>query len=125
MTEGEAIDQMIEHLNGLFPKTCANCGRCFPSLFDYIQNTEPRGYTIAHDLEVGEASPSSPIGTVAVANCRCGSSLALTSEGMPLVQLWSLLNWAKGEAQRRGQSEQELLTYLRGEIRQKVLAAGV
>jgi hypothetical protein len=62
------------------------------------------------------------VGTATYANCRCGNTLALTSDGMPLLQLWSLLNWARRETQRRGMTPQELLNYLRDEITKQVLA---
>jgi hypothetical protein len=122
MTEARAIETMIAHLQGLFPKTCPNCGRRFVTLRDFILNTTPIGKPIAHDLEMGELNPLHPIGAVAVSNCPCGTSLALTSEGMPLFRFWGLLLWAKRETQRRGQTPQELLQYVRGEIRKQVLA---
>ena len=57
-----------------------------------------------------------------MANCPCGTTLALSSQGMPLSQLWSLLAWARIETYRRGLSPQELLNYLRDEICKQVLA---
>ena len=57
------------------------------------------------------------------ANCPCGTTMALSSEGMPLAQLWPLLAWARVETKRRGLSPQELLNYLRAEICKQVLAA--
>ena len=121
MTEAKAIALMIEHMEGLFPKTCPNCERQFATLRDFMLNTEPIGNPIAHDLELGDLNPLHPIGAVANSNCRCGSSLALTSEGMPLFRLWSLLHWAKRETQRRDLTPQELLDYLRWEMRRKML----
>jgi hypothetical protein len=41
---------------------------------------------------------------------------ALTSDGMPLLRLWSLLGWAKVETKKRGMTPKELLNYLREEI---------
>jgi len=63
-----------------------------------------------------------PLGTMTYANCPCGTTLALTSQGMPLSQLWALLGWARLETKRRGLSPQELLNYLRLEICKQVLA---
>ena len=40
---------------------------------------------------------------------------------VPLRQLWPLMNWARAETQRRGQTLEELLNYLREEIRKQVL----
>ena len=56
------------------------------------------------------------------ANCPCGTTLALTSNGMSLSMLWRLLNWARHETKRRGLTPQELLNYLREEICKQVLA---
>ena len=63
-----------------------------------------------------------PVGTVTLANCPCGNTLALSSEGMPLIRLWQLLNWPRIECQRRNMSPQALLTFLREEICKQVLA---
>jgi hypothetical protein len=60
---------------------------------------------------------------VTYANCPCGSTLALSSEGLPLARLWPLLRWARSETQKRGMTPQELLNYLRDEIGKQVLAA--
>jgi hypothetical protein len=49
--------------------------------------------------------------------------MTLSSEGMPLHQLWPLMDWARAETQRRGQTVEELLNYLREEIRKQVLGA--
>ena len=122
MTEIQAIGLMIDHLKGQFPRSCSNCQRRFPTLRDYFENTKPAGEPISYDLELGEAKPQSPMGAVAFSNCHCGSTLGLTSKGMPLLRLWSLMHWVKHEAQRRGMTLSEFLQYLRGEVRKKVLS---
>jgi hypothetical protein len=123
MTEAEVIRAMREHLEGLFPKVCPNCHRRFATLRDYLQITKHLGPAIPHDAELGNWTPLHPFGTMTHANCPCGNTLALSSEGMPLPRLWSLLNWAKIETQRRRQTPRELLNYLREEICRQVLAA--
>jgi len=40
---------------------------------------------------------------------------------MPLHRLWRLMNWARTETERRGQTLEELLNYLREEIRKQVV----
>ena len=122
MTEAKAIALIIAHMEGLFPKTCPNCLRRFATPRDFMLNTAPIGNPIAHDLELGALNPLQPIGAVAISNCRCGSSLALTSDGMSLFRYWELLLWAKRETLRRGLTPQELLQYVRWEIRKKVLS---
>ena len=47
--------------------------------------------------------------------------MSLSSEGMPLLRLWSLLRWAKTETQARGMTPRELLNYLRDVICDQVL----
>jgi hypothetical protein len=122
MTEAEVIRIMREHLEGLFPKVCPTCHRCFTTLREYLLTTTHLGSAVPYDVELGEWRPLRPLGTMTYANCPCGTTLALTSQGMPLSQLWSLLAWAGIETQRRGLSPQQLLDYLRDEICKQVLA---
>ena len=122
MTEADVIRAMRKHLEGLFPKTCPNCQRKFATLREYLQVTDHQGRPISYDAEFDDWQPMEPVGTVTLANCPCGSTLALSSQGMSLLQLWRLLNWARIETKRRGMSPQELLGYLRDEICKQVLA---
>ena len=122
MTETKVIRLMREHLEGQFPKVCPKCNRRFATLRDYLQITEHVGPAMPYDVDLGNWNPLEPLGTFTYANCPCGSTLSLSSEGMPLLRLWSLLNWARSETKRRGMTPQELLTYLREEICKQVLA---
>jgi hypothetical protein len=122
MTEAEVIRAMREHLEGLFPKVCPNCKRRFATLREYLLVMQHTGLPMPYDVEMGHWNPLRPVGTATYSNCPCGTTLALTSEGMPLTQLWRLLNWARRETQRRVMSPQALLTYLRDEICKQVLA---
>jgi hypothetical protein len=122
MTEADVIQAMRDHLEGQFPKTCPNCQRQFSNLREYLQLTTPQGSPVPYDALAGNWQPFNPVGTVALSNCPCGSTLLLASHGMPLPQLWRLLNWAKVETRRRALSPEALLTYLRDEITKQVLA---
>ena len=122
MNETEVIRQMREHLEGLFPKTCRNCGRNFDSLKEYLQITTHLGSAMPYDAMQGDWKPVKPIGMVTLANCPCGNTLSLTSVGMPRPQPWRLMAWAKVETIKRGVSPQELLNYLRDEICRQVLS---
>lgn len=122
MTEAEVIRAMREHLEGLFPKTCPNCQRVFATLREYLQVTKHQGPPMPYDAQAGDWQPLKPVGTMTFANCPCGNTLALSSHGMPLLQLWRLLKWARAETARRGMGPQELLSYLRDEICKQVLA---
>ena len=122
MPEEEVVRTIRDHLEGQFPKACANCGRQFVTLKDYLHNTVHVGSAMSYDAEAGNWAPLNPLGTLSYANCSCGSTLALSSSGMPLLRIWSLLNWVRVETKTRGQSHHELLTYLRNEIDKQVLA---
>jgi hypothetical protein len=122
MTEAEVINAMRRHLEGLFPKVCPTCQRRFATLRAYLLTTEHFGSAIPYDAEMGNWSPWRPLGTVTYAKCGCGHILALTSAGMPLAQLWLLLNWARQETRKRGMTSRELLNYLRVAICKQVLA---
>lgn len=124
MTEAEVIRAMRDHLEGLFPKTCPNCQRTYANLREYLQLTTHQGLPIPYDAQAGNWQPLKPLGTVTLANCPCGSTLMLSSHGMPLPRLWRLLNWASVETKRRNMTPQALLTYLRDKICQQVLAEG-
>ena len=123
MTEAEVIQTIREHLEGQFPKVCPVCKRSFGSFREFLLITTPVGSTLSFDAEWNDWNPAQPLGTATCANCPCGNTLSLTSEGMPLLRLWPLMNWARIETQRRRQTVEELLNYLREEIRKQVLAA--
>ena len=122
MTEAEVVRIMREHLEGLFPKVCPVCQRRYATLREYLLTTETVGPAMPYDAEAGNWNPPDSAGTMTFANCPCGNTLALTSEGMPLGKLWSLLNWARKETQKRKMTPQELLNHLREVITKQVLA---
>jgi hypothetical protein len=122
MNNDEIIQIMREHFEGLFPKVCNNCGRYFETLREYILDTKRLGGTISFDAEAADWETTQPIGGVALANCPCGTTLALTTEGMSLSKIHLVLKWIRVESERRGLSPMELLGYLRDEVRKQVLA---
>lgn len=122
MTDEEIIRLVREHFEGLFPKTCGNCGRRFASLRDYILKTERTGPAISYDIEIGDWEPTNPLGALVAAHCTCGSTLALATRGMPLSHLHAGLGWVRRESKRRHQTPQQLLGWVRDEIRRSVIA---
>jgi hypothetical protein len=122
MTEAEVIKTLREHFEGLFPKVCPNCNRIYATLREYILITKRLGPPMSIDAELGDWSTLQPIGSVALVNCPCGSTLSLGTEGMPLPRRLLLLQWLGIETQRRGLTSQELLEYLRDAVRKQVLA---
>jgi hypothetical protein len=122
VTDPEALQVVRRHFDSLFPKTCASCGRRFASLREYIVSTTRVGPAKSYDAELGDWKTTEPIGSLALANCPCGSTLALSTEGLALPLRQALLSWVKIETQRRGVSSSELLEQMRDEIRKQVLS---
>jgi hypothetical protein len=122
MSDEEIIQILRAHFEGLFPKACNTCGRNYPTLKEYILKTDRLQGSISYDAEVGNWDTSQPIGGVVFANCHCGTTLALTTEGMPLSTFHTALNWIRNESKRRGMTPTELLEYIRNEVRKRVLA---
>ena len=121
LTEAEVIRLIRAHLEGQFPKLCPLCKRSYGSFREFLLVTKPVGSTMSYDAELNDWNPVKPLGTSTYVNCPCGNTLCLSSKGMPLRQLWPLMNWARAETQRRGQNLEELLNHLREEIRKQVL----
>jgi hypothetical protein len=121
MTEAEVVQTVRQYFESLFPKTCPNCNRCFATLREYILNTKRIGRPKSYDAELGDWKTARLLGSVALANCSCGSTLALSTEGMALPQRLALLNWVRIETQQRGVSPSDLLESLRDEVRKQVL----
>ena len=121
MTEQEVIETVRDHIAAKFPKVCNNCGQRFASLANYLRGTIHVGEPISYDAEKEDWRPKEPLGTVSLANCSCGNTLAIDSEGMGVITMWRLLMWAKRERQKRGVSIRELLTDLRNKIDKSVL----
>lgn len=121
MTDEVLIHLVRAHFEGLFPKECTTCRRRYESLRDYIIQTEKLGQPISHDIALGDWQPADPLGTLVVANCACGTTLALSTRGMPLPLLHAGHDWIKRETRRRHLTHVQLLAWLRDEIRRQVL----
>ena len=119
--EAKVVQLIRSHLEGLFPKECPNCQRSFTNFREYLQATKYQGPPMSYDAELGQWHPEEPLGAATFANCRCGTTLVLTSEGMPKEQLWQLLNWAKPQIDDHGWSRVDLLNHLRREVRREAL----
>ena len=123
ITEAEVVRTIREHLERQFPKVCSVCKRPFATFREFLLTTTPIGSTMSYDVQLGNWKPVQPLGTATYANCPCGNTLALSSAGMSLGRLWPLMNWARVETARRGLTLEQLLNYLREEIRKQVLGA--
>jgi len=124
MTEGEVVSVLHAYFSSLFPKTCNNCKRVFGGLSEYIRATERLGPSVSYDADLDDWDTPKPIGSAALANCPCGSTLALTTEDMPVPERLELLRWVRLETQRRGMIPSALLEHLRDEVRGRALRGG-
>jgi hypothetical protein len=122
MTDAEIIQALRIYYEGLFPKVCSNCGRRFATLRDYVDATQPLWPSLDYDIELGDYKSLKPIGGLAMANCLCGTTMALSSKEMPLWQTHLILEWIRTESERRGSNSTEILDYLRNEVRKQVLS---
>ncbi len=120
MIDDQIIRVMYEHFERLFPKTCPNCRRCFTTIRKYVLNTKI-GATISYDANLGDWETTQPLGTFVFAECPCGTTLTLSTEGMPLPKIHLMLKWIRAEMERRGLSLEELLGYVPHEIRKRAL----
>jgi hypothetical protein len=122
MTEPDFAKLMRAHFESLFPKTCRNCQRQFPTLREYILICKPAGQPISYDADMMDWSPANPIGAVVQANCPCGNTLALGTQSMPLATVHMALDWIRVETVKRGLSAQELLGQVRTRIRERIVS---
>ncbi len=121
MTDPGIVRLVRDHFEGLFPKVCPTCGRRFATLRDYVVATERLHPAISYDAELGDWAPARPIGTVAQANCPCGNTLALSTDGMPLPHVHQALHWIRTETEQRRVAPEVVITWMRDEIRAQVL----
>ena len=121
MMDQEIITILYEHYTGLFPRSCASCGRVFPTLRQYILDTRPTGDAMSYDAELSNWKTAKPLGGAAWANCPCGTTLGLTTDGIPLPEIHRLLEWIKAETERQGITQQELLASVRDVVRERAL----
>jgi len=116
MPDAHVIKIARDHIHGLFPQTCPRCHRVFVSFKDFLVNTSPVGEVRSWDADMEDWQPKEPLGIMAHANCQCGTTLGLSSEGMPLLQLWRMMFWVRFESFRRGVTPSVVLTALRDKI---------
>jgi len=116
MDETKVIKTIRAHLQSLFPKQCNCCNKTFATFAEFVKNTEHVGKPVSYDAEMGMFAPSNPIGALGMSNCSCGSTLALSSQGLHLTTHWQLLRWGQQETTKRGCSISDILVDLRHKI---------
>jgi hypothetical protein len=120
MNEDDVVRIVRSYIEGLFPRMCPNCGRRFASLRDYLEATTHVASPILYD-DLREGVPDKPLGPMSLANCTCGTTLTVSSSGIPTAQMVMLLTWARAESRRRSITVRELLQHIRDRIDQQVL----
>lgn len=121
MDEG-IIRMLLEYHEGLFPKNCPNCGRHFATLREYLLTTQQLERVLSYDAESNDYEPLDPIGIFTMANCPCGTTMALSTANMPLWQTHQILGWIRAETEQNGVALTRLLNCVRDEIRKRILA---
>ncbi len=116
MQRNEIILLVIKFISNQFPRTCRCCGKTYYTIADYTQNTIQVGKPISYDADDGDWNPVNPIGLVSIANCICGTSLAISSHGMSLSSLAQIMEWARIETQKRNETASDILENIRIEI---------
>lgn len=122
MDRAEVLAIVQGHFESLFPRSCTKCGRRFGSLLEYIQVTQRVGPVKSYDAELRDWRAPAPIGSFAMSNCPCGTTISLTTDGLPLDTRHALLAWVKAETERQGITPTALLEGVRSEVRQRVLS---
>jgi hypothetical protein len=115
LTDEEVLVIVKRNLERQFPKTCACCGRTFPSFADFVLqlHTMHRGDPMCVDAEMGDWEPRDDEGTLGLTNCACGTTLALGSKGIGLPTMGRLLRWARARTRERGVTIGQVLADLR------------
>jgi len=122
VTENEVVERMLEHLDRQFPKNCPSCQSRFETLADYLRNTTHVGAPVSYDAALGDWQPDAPVGSMSLANCRCGTTLGITSSGMSLPTMWKMMGWLRSEMARRGVGASDVLRDLRAQLDAKALS---
>jgi hypothetical protein len=120
VNEDDVVRFVRFYIEGLFPKVCTRCGKRFGSLREYLQLTRHVGNPVLYEV-LAAATCDDPLGPISHANCPCGNTLTIGSEGIPAAQMVELLKWARADSIRRSIGVQDLLRHLRDRIDAEVL----
>jgi len=121
LDEAEVIDVLLEYYESLFPKRCHNCGHHFESLGDYVRHTTQLGSSQSFDADNDDRDTRSPIGSSAMSNCPCGSTLALTTDDLDMDTRLQILDWVHRVVEAQGVTPTEVLDDIRLKIRELAL----
>ena len=120
LNEDEVVRIVRSYLEGLFPRVCPRCGRTFESLREYLKVTTHLSSPVIYD-DLTDEVPQRPLGPISMANCPCGTTVSITSRGIPTATMVELLTWARQESIARSIGLRELLSHVRDRIDAQVL----
>lgn len=120
MHRDEEFARIIQrHLEDEFPSTCS-CGVRFSCHGEFLERVTPIGEPVSFDSLEEEDDPPvgwTPMGMMAFANCdACGTTLSMSTMGMPVELRRELFAWVKTEARARGLRPRELMESVRQQI---------
>ena len=121
MNQKDVVTTIKNFIEKKFPRECTCCGKRYNSLADYVRNTTRQGKMTSYGAEQVTPNPKKPLGALAMANCSCGSTMALSSDGMDSETLWKLADWVLKEREGRGTAIEDVLEEVRQHIIKEVL----
>ncbi len=85
MEENDVVEIVWDFISKKFPTKCKCCGKQYNSFAEYLLNTTHAGKPILYDAKRGNWKPKKPMGTLSMAHCSCGTTMAISSIGMNLI----------------------------------------
>ena len=113
------ITPLLEYCRGQFPKSCQTCGHIFKSFRDYVNSTEPIGAIVADNRGT---ILDDAIGTISLANCRCGTTVSLECGEAGSGRYKSFIEAISDDAQDLGVPVERIMEILRSLIRYQARA---
>ena len=89
----------------------SHCGRQFASLREYLETTTHLDSPVVY----------AGIAALSLAQCPCGTTLGVGSDGISDTQVMELMAWARSECATRSIGVRDLLLHLRDRIDRQVL----
>ncbi len=116
LTREQVVAIVLEHCSRQFPRPCPTWADRFATLGDFLRRTVSVGAPVSYDGELRQWQPTDPVGTTSYYGCPCGTTLCITSEGMPLPTHWQLLAFVKHLHESSARPLREILDDLRLEV---------
>ena len=113
-------DRILAMCGSQFPRTCGACHAVYSSFAAYVRGTTPlRAPTACED----EDDAQDTIGLMSMANCACGSTLALRCSDLTGEAHRAFMTAWRDESAATGRAPMAVLAELRDAIRAAAVAA--